>query len=69
MFHRRSGGTTELLEWRVRLFGAGAIIAVVGMYHEASWMVWIAVAVLAAGLVVRHLPGARGEGEESDDRA
>ena len=46
------------LEWRIRLFGTGAILAIVGMYYRAMWVVWVAIVVLAVGLSVRFLPSA-----------
>jgi hypothetical protein len=45
------------LRWRVRLFGVGAILALVGMYFEVAWMIWSAIGVLVAGFVLRFLPG------------
>lgn len=51
------------LEWRVRLFLAGGVIGVVGMYVDASWVVWVAVAVLFSGLALRFLPDV-GEADE-----
>ena len=41
------------LEWRIRLFGAGAILAVVGMATGQRWMVNVAIAVLLVGLILR----------------
>lgn len=54
------------LEWRIRLMGVGAILAVVGMYFEARWMIWIAIAVLVLGFLLRFLPG---EEQGPDDAA
>ena len=51
-----------LLVWRVRLFGAGAILAIAGMVAEMSWMVWIAIVVLVVGFALRFVP-AEGDGE------
>ncbi|HEX9885766.1 MAG TPA: hypothetical protein VGA70_04725, partial [Longimicrobiales bacterium] len=45
------------LEWRVRLMGAGCILAVAGMYADVGWLVWAAVVVLLAGLAVRLVAG------------
>jgi hypothetical protein len=48
--------------------GAGAILALVGMYFEARWMVWIAIAVLTIGFLLRRLPGeSDGAGEDGPD--
>jgi hypothetical protein len=56
-----------LLEWRVRFMGAGALMALVGMYFEASWLVWVAIAVLAAGFALRF--AAKHDEDGSDDDA
>ena len=54
----------ELLEWRVRLFGAGALLALVGISLQASWLIYTAVAVLVAGVALRFL---KGSGPDDDD--
>jgi hypothetical protein len=33
--------------------GAGALIALVGIYFDVSWLIWIAIAVLALGFLLR----------------
>lgn len=53
---RRAG---RYLEWKVRLFTLGAVLAVVGMAVESDWMIRTAIVVLAIGLVLRFLPGGR----------
>ncbi len=45
------------LEWRVRLFGAGALLALVGISLQASWLIYTAIAVLVAGVALRFLEG------------
>lgn len=55
------------LEWRVRLFGAGAILAVVGMAADAEWLVNVAIVVLVVGFSLRFVPERGGEGDEADD--
>lgn len=47
---------TSYLTWRVRLMGAGAVLALVGMYYDSPWMIWIAIGVLVVGLLMRFLP-------------
>lgn len=47
---RRAG---PWLEWKVRLFTVGAVLALAGIYLEESWMVYAAIAVLAAGVGLR----------------
>ncbi len=41
------------LEWRVRLFGAGAILGVVGMWADQGWLVNVAIAVLLLAFLLR----------------
>lgn len=47
------------LEWRVRLLGVGAVLALAGMAMERTWMVNVAIAVLAVGFLLRFVPGPR----------
>ncbi len=62
--HRRSGpGDSRLLEVRVWLFAAGAVLGLAGIYLNAGWIVGVAIAVLAVGFAVRFA-GRRGNGEE-----
>lgn len=56
-------------KWRVRLFGAGAILAVVGIYADASWLINLAIAVLAVGILLRFAPGRGGRGPSNVDGA
>lgn len=60
MFFDRSRRAGRYLEWKVRIFTLGAVLAVVGMATSQSWMTWLAIVVLGAGLVLRFLP----DGEE-----
>jgi hypothetical protein len=59
------------LEWRIRIFGGGAILALVGLYFEAGWMIWVAIGVLVAGFLLRFLPrrdpGEDGHRSKGDD--
>ena len=57
------------LEWRVRLFGAGAILALVGIWFEARWLINIAIGVLLIGLALRFLPDRRAGPPAGDDGA
>ena len=55
------------LEWRVRLFGMGAILAVVGMGAQQPWLINVAIAVLGVGFLLGLLARrgiARVEGED-----
>ena len=53
------------LDWRLNLFGAGAVLAVLGMYYDSSWVIWLAITILGSGLFLRFLPF--GKKEEGDD--
>jgi hypothetical protein len=57
LIDRRRERPVRHLEWRVRLFGAGAIMAIVGIATEQNWLINVAIAVLAAGVLLRFLPG------------
>jgi hypothetical protein len=56
-------------EWKVRLFLAGAAIALVGIGTGRDWIVALATFVLFVGFVLRFLPGGRGAGDEEKGRA
>ena len=56
LIDRRKDRPVRHLEWRIRLFGVGAIMAVVGIATEQSWLINVAIAVLAAGVLIRFLP-------------
>ena len=58
------------LEWRVRLFGMGAILAVVGMGAEQPWLINLAIGVLGVGFLLGLLARrgiARAEGEDESN--
>ena len=59
MFFDRSRRAGRYLEWKVRLFTLGAVLAVVGMALDQSWMTWAAIGVLIVGMLLRFLPGDR----------
>jgi len=64
MFFDRSRRAGRYLEWKVRIFTLGAVLAVVGMATSQSWMTWLAIVVLGAGLVLRFLPGGKEVAED-----
>jgi hypothetical protein len=53
-----------LLEWKVRIFAAGATLAMAGIFLDERWLTVAAIVVLAGGALLRFLPGA---GEPADD--
>lgn len=64
MFFDRSRRAGRYLEWKVRLFTLGAVLAVVGMALNQTWMTGGAIGVLVAGMMLRFLPdGVEAEGE------
>jgi len=48
------------LEWRVALFVAGAAFGLAGIYLDEGWLRLVAIALLAAGALVRFVPGGNG---------
>jgi hypothetical protein len=71
---RKNGAPDPFLDWKVRLFFVGAIVALVGMGLDSSLIVGVAILVLLVGASLRFLPrekqGANGiegaEGAEGD---
>jgi hypothetical protein len=65
---RRPDRPDRHLEWRVRFMGAGALLAILGIYYEAGWLIWVAIAALVVGFLIRFLPGGdEGPGEGGGD--
>ena len=60
-------GRTANLEWRVRLFGAGAILALVGIFTDQHWMVNVAIAVLVVGFILRFQRSRAAEADAAED--
>jgi hypothetical protein len=55
MFISRSNPSLAYLEWRVRIFGAGAILAMVGIFTQQNWLIDVAIGVLLIGVALRFL--------------
>jgi hypothetical protein len=55
-----------LLPWKVRLFTIGACLAVGGMVLDLDWLIYVAIGVLAAGFLIRFLPGGKGVREDDE---
>lgn len=55
MFDRSRRRPRAHLEWRIRLFGVGAILAVAGIATESRWLINVAIAVLALGALLRFV--------------
>jgi hypothetical protein len=60
---RRAG---RYLVWKVRLFSAGAVLALAGIFLDDRWITGVAIAVLTAGVGLRFLPMGREEESEED---
>ena len=58
---RRAG---RHLAWKVRLFSAGAVLALAGMVLDDRWITGVAIVVLTAGMALRFLPGGGEEDRE-----
>ena len=72
IFARRSKPSLEHLEWRIRLFGVGAILAMVGIWSGQGWLINLAIGVLVIGFALRFLrrrEGDEGTRADSDDEA
>lgn len=54
---RDASGPGPHLEWRVRLMGAGAIVALIGIWADATWLVNIAIGLLFLGFLLRFAGG------------
>jgi uncharacterized membrane protein YjjP (DUF1212 family) len=55
------GGPDRYVKWKLGLFFLGAGFLVAGMATGRNWPVAVSIAVLAAGVLVRFLPGLREE--------
>ncbi len=56
-FSRRKDRGPDLhLDWKVRIFFLGALLAFIGMILDSSVLVLVAIGVLMVGLVLRFLP-------------
>jgi len=68
---RGRSGEDPHLDWKIRLFIVGAVVALLGMARDASWMLVVGILVLLAGAALRFLPSRGAEpasgGEEDDE--
>jgi len=65
---RRRRGEDRHLGWKVRILAVGSVMALMGIRSGRSWMVWVAAAVLAVGLLLNLVRGRRPP-EEGDPRS
>jgi hypothetical protein len=66
---RDTRGPGPYLEWRVRLLGAGAILALAGIWADVGWLVNVAIAFLFAGFLLRFTGGWSDDSDPSDPDA
>lgn len=68
MFLRRGDrGSDPWLDWKVRLFAAGAGLGLAGIYLESGWLVLGAVVILFGGVVLRWVPDPEKEPDGDTD--
>ncbi|MEJ2503349.1 MAG: hypothetical protein P8177_08560 [Gemmatimonadota bacterium] len=66
MFFRRGVSENDrFLQAKLWIFGAGAIVALIGMGLQNDWLIGIAGLILAAGIALRFLEGS--SSKEKDD--
>jgi hypothetical protein len=58
---REKRGPDLYLEWKVRIFFAGALLALIGIGIGSSVLVGLAILVLLVGVGLRFLPGGGGK--------
>jgi hypothetical protein len=63
----RSLRADPFLEWKVRLFSVGAVVALVGIYLDDRWVTGAALVLLGAGVLLRFLPGGSPPAEDETD--
>ena len=62
---RTRQGKASFLTRRIRLFAAGAVLGLAGIFLGAAWLVTAALVVLLAGVVVRSVRHREPDGEEA----
>jgi len=67
MIDRSNRATDRFLVWKVRAFAVGATLGLGGIFLEIPWLVWVAIAVLGAGFVIRFLGGRGDPDPDSQD--
>lgn len=61
--------SSNRLDWKVYLFMAGSALVLAGIYFSNPWVMWGALAVLAAAFGLRFLPRGEALSGEGDDQA
>ena len=52
-------GEDSFFAIKVALFAVGAALGIAGMAYGVEWLVWIAIAVVAAGIILRLIAARR----------
>ena len=66
---RKNRAPDSFLDWKVRLFFVGAIVALVGIGLDSSLIVGVAILILLAGASLRFLPREeQGANEDEGDK-
>lgn len=60
-------GPDPYLEWKVGTFAVGAVLGLAGIALDERWLVWAALAVLAAGFVLAALSRLSGRAPDEPD--
>lgn len=63
---RDTRGPGPFLEWRVRLLGAGAILALAGIWSDVGWLVNVAIVFLFVGFLLRFAGGRSDDPDASE---
>jgi 1,4-dihydroxy-2-naphthoate octaprenyltransferase len=50
---RETRGPDPFLQWKIVIFIIGALVGLVGVATENRWLIWIGVAVLLSGVLLR----------------
>jgi hypothetical protein len=61
---RRRDRPVRHLQWRMRTFALGAVLALFGMSRGIDWLVDVAIGVLVLGFLLRFLPEADEDGPD-----
>ncbi|MEJ2538746.1 MAG: hypothetical protein P8188_01975 [Gemmatimonadota bacterium] len=64
---RNDSGPGPHLEWRVRLLGGGAILALAGIWADLPWLINGAIAMLLIGFALRFIGGDGDEAPDADE--
>ncbi|HEX6558461.1 MAG TPA: hypothetical protein VF021_03345 [Longimicrobiales bacterium] len=64
---KRAAGSDRFLELRALLLLTGAGFGLAGMLSERSWMVYVGIGIIAAGMVLRLINRRKDESKSDDE--